>query len=58
MVVSLFSRLLVRYHDSVSVPLYTVFTLSPSHQPPVTRISVDDKTATAVVDRGAGRSLM
>ena len=39
------------------VPLYMVFTL-PLSQPPITRISVDDKTATVVMDRGAGRSLM
>ena len=39
------------------VPLYTVFTLTPT-QPPITKISVDDKTAIAVAVRGAGRSLM
>ena len=40
------------------VPLYIVFTLRPSHRPPITRISIGDKTATSKSDRGAGRSLM
>ena len=30
------------------VPLYTLFTFSPPHCPPITRISVVDRTAAAV----------
>ena len=39
--------------------MYTVFTgQRPSHKPPITKISVDDKIPTAALDRGAGRSLI
>ena len=41
----------------ISVPLMMVFTFINPIKPPITNTSVGDKTATAFLDRGIGRSL-
>ena len=51
--------LLCPYTLMFSVPLYTVHTeLSSPPLPPITKISLLDRAATAVLARGAGKSLM